>query len=93
MEDSKLLEPLSVSVGVLQRLARWRRRNRAIRELRAMPSWRLADFGLARAQIPAFVDALLQKSVSSDPGPTPSEVQNARLQAMPGALVEGFAGH
>ena len=79
-------------VGILQKLNRWRRRNQAIRELRRMACWRLADFGLTRDQIPAFVDALLQKTIASEPQPTPSEVQSARLQAMNGTLAEGFAG-
>ena len=80
------------SLSLLHKLGLWRRRNQAIRELRAMPGWRLADFGLAREQIPAFVDALLQKSIAHDPRPTPSEIQNARLQILQGSLADGIAG-
>ena len=92
MQHPTPLEPPSRTLSVLQKLGRWRRRNQAIRELRAMPGWRLADLGLTRGQIPAFVDALLQKTVTSDPQPTPSEVQSGRLQVLQGTLADGLAG-
>ncbi len=76
----------------LDSIKRWRRRNRAIRELRAMDRWRLADLGLSGDQIPAFVDAMLERQVPSEPRIAPTEVQATRTLWMPGPWGDGFAG-
>ncbi len=76
----------------LDSLKRWRRRNRAIRELRAMERWRLADLGLSGDQIPAFVDAMLEKQGHSGTRIAPTEVQATRTLWMPGPWADGFAG-
>lgn len=80
----------SFSKRALDFLERWRRRNRAIREMRAMAGWRLADLGISRDQIPAFVDALLERQTQGEPGTAPSEVQATRTRWMPGPWADGF---
>ena len=85
-------ETRSLAHQALNSLKRWRRRNRAIRELRAMDRWRLADLGLSRDQIPAFVDALLERQANSEAQIAPTEVQPTRTQWMPGPWADGLAG-
>jgi hypothetical protein len=77
---------------VLASLKRWRRRNRAIRELRTMDRWRLADLGLSRDQIPALVDAMLEKQNHSGARIAPTEVQATRTGWMLGPWADGLAG-
>lgn len=81
----------SLARQTLSALVRWRRRNQAIRELRSMARWRLADLGLSRDQIPAFVDALLDKQSGSASEVTPTEVQATRTGWMAGPWADGFA--
>jgi uncharacterized protein YjiS (DUF1127 family) len=76
----------------LDSLKRWRRRNQAIRELRTMARWRLADLGISADQIPAFVDALLEKQEHGDSRVAPTEVQATRTQWMLGPWADGLAG-
>ena len=76
----------------LNALKHWRRRNQAIRELRAMDRWRLADLGPSRDQIPAFVDALLETQTDSEAHIAPTEVRATRTQWMPGPWADGLAG-
>lgn len=77
---------------LLSRLQRWRRRNQAIRELRGMARWRLADLGISRDQIPAFVDSLLNKQTRPGEQASPSEVQATRTAWMPGPWADGLTG-
>ena len=76
----------------LDPLKRWRRRSQAIRELRTMARWRLADLGISADQIPAFVDALLDRQEHGDPRVAPTEVQATRTQWMLGPWADGLAG-
>lgn len=92
MSQVPALEPRSSAQRALDSLKRWRRRNQAIRELRAMPGWRLADLGLSREQIPAFVDALLEKQTRSEAQLAPTEVHSSRTQWMLGPWADGLAG-
>ena len=85
-------EPRSFARRALDSLKRWRRRSQAVRELRAMPGWRLADLGLCREQIPAFVDALLENETRSKTQLAPTEVQSTRTQWMLGPWADGLAG-
>ncbi len=85
-------ETRSSAHQVLDSLKRWRRRNRAIRELRTMDRWRLADLGLSRDQIPAFVDAMLEKRDHSGAHIAPTEVQATRTGWMLGPWADGLAG-
>jgi uncharacterized protein YjiS (DUF1127 family) len=85
-------ETRSSAHQVLASLKRWRRRNRAIRELRTMDRWRLADLGLSRDQIPALVDAMLEKQNHSGARIAPTEVQATRTGWMLGPWADGLAG-
>ncbi len=85
-------ETRSSAHQVLDSLKRWRRRNRAIRELRTMDRWRLADLGLSRDQIPAFVDAMLEKQDHPGARIAPTEVQATRTGWMLGPWADGLAG-
>ena len=85
-------EPRSSALRALDSLKRWRRRNQAVRELRAMGAWRLADLGLSVDQIPAFVDAMLEKQTQSEGLIAPTEVQSTRTQWMLGPWADGLAG-
>ncbi len=85
-------ETRSSAHQALDSIKRWRRRNRAIRELRAMDRWRLADLGLSADQIPAFVDAMLAKQDHSGTGIAPTEVQATRTGWMLGPWADGLAG-
>ncbi len=85
-------ETQSLAHQALDSIKRWRRRNRAIRELRAMDRWRLADLGLSGDQIPAFVDAMLETQVDSGARIAPTEVQATRTLWMPGPWADDFAG-
>ncbi len=85
-------ETRSLAHKALNSLKRWRCRNRAIRELRTMARWRLADLGLSRDQIPAFVDALLERQADSAAQIAPTEVQATRTQWMPGPWADDLAG-
>ncbi len=85
-------QPRSFAHQALDSLRRWRRRNQAIRELRAMAGWRLADLGLSHDQIPAFVDALLEKQTRPMAQIAPTEVQPTRTQWMLGPWADGLAG-
>ena len=76
----------------LDSLKRWRRRSQAIRELRTMARWRLADLGISVDQIPAFVDALLDRQEHGDSRVAPTEVQATRTQWMLGPWADGLAG-
>ena len=76
----------------LDSLKRWRRRSQAIRELRTMARWRLADLGISADQIPAFVDALLDRQEHCNSGIAPTEVQATRTQWMLGAWADRLAG-
>ncbi len=85
-------ETRSSGQQALDSIKRWRRRNRAIRELRAMDRWRLADLGLSRDQIPALVDAMLAKRDHSGARIVPTEVQATRTGWMLGPWADGLAG-
>jgi len=76
----------------LDSLKRWRCRNRTIRELRAMDRWRLAHMGLSGDQIPAFVDAMLERQEHSGTRIAPTEVQATRTRWMLGPWADGLAG-
>ena len=84
-------EHRSVARRTLDSVKRWRCRNRAIRELRAMAQWRLADLGISREQIPAFVDALLDRNIQRGAQIAPTEVQATRTRWMPGPWADGIA--
>jgi hypothetical protein len=73
-------------------LKRWRRRNLAIRELRATVPWRLADLGLSGDQILALVDAMLARQVDSGAQIAPTEVQATRTRWMLAPWANGLAG-
>ena len=77
---------------VLDSLKRWRCRNRAIRELRAMDRWRLPDMELSGDQIPAFVDAMLERQAHSGARIAPTEVQATRTRWMLGPWADGLSG-
>ncbi len=81
----------SLALRALDSLRRWRHRSRAICELRAMGRWRLADLGLSRDQIPAFVDALLERQANSEAQIAPTEVQATRTQWLLGPWADGLA--
>jgi len=85
-------ETPSTAHQALDPLKRWRRRNQAIRELRAMDRWRLADLGLSGDQIPAFVDAMLARQDHSGARIAPTEVQATRTGWMLGPWADGLAG-
>lgn len=85
-------EARSLAHQTLDSLRRWRHRNRAIHELRAMDRWRLADLGLSRDQIPSFVDAMLEGQGHSEARIAPTEVQATRAHWMLGPWADGFAG-
>ncbi len=85
-------ETRSSAHQALDSIKRWRRRNRAIRELRAMGRWRLADLGLSGDQIPAFVDAMLERQAYSGARIAPTEVQTTRTLWMPGPWADGLTG-
>ncbi len=85
-------ETRSLAHQALDSIRRWRHRNRAIRELRAMDRWRLADLGLSRDQIPTFVDAMLERQAHPEARIAPTEVQATRTRWMPGPWADGFAG-
>lgn len=85
-------QPRSTARSALDFLRRWRCRNRAIREMRSMAGWRLADLGLSRDQIPDFVDAMLEKQAHGECRIAPSEVQATRTRWMPGPWADGLAG-
>lgn len=77
---------------LLDHLRRRSRRRAAIRELRAMPSYRLADLGLSRGQIPEFVDALLEQHAPSRAPVAPSEVREALVEVLLGPWADGASG-
>lgn len=85
-------ESRSSAHQALGSLKRWRRRSQAIRELRAMARWRLADLGISADQIPAFVDALLERQTGPEDRVAPSEVQATRTGWLPGPWADGVAG-
>jgi uncharacterized protein YjiS (DUF1127 family) len=85
-------ETRSSAHQALDSIKRWRRRNRAIRELRAMDRWRLADLGLFTGQIPALVDAMLERQDHSGARVAPTEVQATRTRWMLGPWADGLAG-
>ncbi len=85
-------ETRSAAQRALDSLKRWRRRRLAIRELRTMARWRLADLGVSADQIPAFVDALLDKQEHGTARIAPTEVQATRTQWMLGPWADGLAG-
>ena len=86
------LKTRSLAYRALDSIKRWRRRNGAIRELRAMDRWRLADLGLSADQIPAFVDAMLTKQDHCGIRIAPTEVQATRAGWMLGPWADGLAG-
>lgn len=67
-------------------------RSAAIRELRAMPSYRLSDLGISRAQIPEFVDALLHRHSPARESVAPSEVRASFIETMLGPWADGVTG-
>ena len=77
---------------LIDHLRRRARRRAAIRELRAMPSYRLADLGISRGQIPAFVDALLDRDAPSRAPVSPSEVRTGLVEALLGPWADGASG-
>jgi uncharacterized protein YjiS (DUF1127 family) len=83
--------PRSRVQRALDSLNRWRRRNQAIRELRTIARWRLADLGISADQIPAFVDALLERKANPENRVAPSEVQAGRTGWMLGPWADGVA--
>ena len=91
---SRLPGPKNPSTAhqVLDSLKRWRRGNLAIRELRAMDPWRLADLGLSGDQIPAIVDAMLARQADSRARIAPTEVQATGTRWMLGPWADGLAG-
>jgi len=85
-------ETRSSAHQALDSLKHWRRRNCAIRELRAMDRWRLADLGLSADQIPTFVDAMLAKQDHPGARIAPTEVQATRTGWTLGPWADGLAG-
>lgn len=93
MSQAAALNNRPAAHQVLDTLKRWRRRNQAIRELRSMPRWRLADLGISRDQIPAFVDGLLSRQAETGSAAVPTELQSTRAAWMPGPWADGVGGY
>jgi len=64
--------------GPLAKLAAWRKRQRAIRQLEALDDRMLADIGLGRAQIRPLVDDLLEAGAA---GPSAANDNCAAIAA------------
>jgi uncharacterized protein YjiS (DUF1127 family) len=81
----------SAAQRALDSLKRGQRRSLAIRELRAMARWRLSDLGISADQIPAFVDALLERQEHGTARIAPTKVQATHTQWLLGPWAEELA--
>lgn len=59
---SQFTDPLKIVLAAGRRYQQWRRKRAAIEELRRLSDRTLRDIGLSRAEIPAVVEALTDRS-------------------------------
>ena len=57
-----------------------------------MPTYRLHDLGISRAQIPQFVDTLLDRDSPDRESVTPSEVRASFIECLLGPWADGVTG-
>lgn len=86
------MELLKTQAGRIPRIFRWiaehRARQSAIRELCAMPGWRLRDVGIERGRIPEVVDGLLARKRAMTAAAATNQSREARTGGLDTTVSE-----